>query len=61
MKKKIGRPTNAIKNFIIKARIDAQTKDKLRYCEEVLKMSKSSIIRKGIETVYNELKGENKQ
>lgn len=61
MNKKMGRPTDAIKDSVIKVRIDEQTKRMLEYCVKISSMSKSDVVRQGIENVYNELKGENKK
>ena len=61
MNKKMGRPTDAIKDSVIKVRIDEQTKRMLEYCVRNSFMSKSDVVRQGIENVYNELKGENKK
>lgn len=55
------RPTDAIKDSVIKVRIDEQTKRMLEHCVKISSMSKSDVVRQGIENVYNELKGENKK
>lgn len=59
MNKKIGRPTDAKKNSVIKVRLDDQTQHMLEYCVSVSVTSKSEVVRRGIEVIYNELKGEN--
>lgn len=56
MNKKMGRPTDAIKDSVIKVRIDEQTKRMLEYCVAISKASKSDIVRQGIESIYNDLK-----
>lgn len=58
MNKKIGRPTDAIKDSVIKVRIDEETRDMLAYCVSLSEMSKSDIVRQGIREVYYGLKGE---
>lgn len=57
---KIGRPTDARKDIIIKARIDEETNDLLFFCAENMKISKSDVIRTGILKIYEEIKGESK-
>ncbi|GKX29368.1 hypothetical protein SH1V18_18480 [Vallitalea longa] len=53
--KKIGRPTNAPKNKTIKFRIDDETNKKLESCSKELNESKSEILRKGVNKVYDDL------
>ena len=54
-------PTDAIKDSVIKVRIDEQTKRMIECCAEISSMSKSNVVRQGIENIYDELKGENKK
>lgn len=61
MDKKMGRPTDAVKDSVIKVRIDEQTKRMLEYCVSLSTLSKSDVVRRGIEAVYKELKGENNE
>lgn len=56
---KLGRPTDAVKGIIIKARIDQDTEQQLEYCIEKTGNTKSGLVRKGILKIYEELKGEN--
>ena len=58
---KMGCPADAIKDSVIKVRIDEQTKRMMEYCAEISSMSKSNVVRQGIENIYDELKGENKK
>ena len=60
MEIKMGRPTKAKKNLIIKARIDDQTNEKLEKCVNKTGKSKSDIVRDGILKIYQELEGEQK-
>ena len=61
MNKKMGRPTDAVKDSVVKVRIDDQTRRMLEYCVAISKTSKSEVVRHGIEEIYNQLKGETKQ
>ncbi|MGF0039137.1 hypothetical protein ACQRBF_00010 [Peptoniphilaceae bacterium SGI.131] len=45
-----------IKEFVIRARVDKTTINKLNYIEKNLGISKSDIIRLGIENQYNNIK-----
>lgn len=54
--KKMGRPTNNPQNAIIKTRADKETVEKLRICSEKLRITRSDVIRKGINMVYDSLK-----
>ncbi len=55
---KIGRPTECVKEELIKARVDSSLKEKLEFCAEKLACSKSEIVRLGIEIVFKQLNGE---
>lgn len=57
-KLKVGRPTDSIKNKLIKARIDKKTNDELEYCMRTKHISKSEVIREGIHQMYYEIKGD---
>ena len=54
---KIGRPTECKKDSIIKARVDNKTIEKLEICAERANISKSEVLRLGIEKVYTEITG----
>ena len=56
MSNKLGRPTESTKDFVIKARIDEDTKTKLELCVEVSQMSKSEVIRECINEMYYKLR-----
>lgn len=58
MGNKVGRPTDSVKDYLVKARIDKETEEKLQYCIEHTNMSKSGVIRAGIQKIYEELIGE---
>ena len=51
----MGRPTDNPQNAIIKTRADEKTVNKLQECSEKLKITRSDVIRKGIEMVYETL------
>ena len=54
--KKMGRPTDNPKNGIIKIRADEQTIKKLSECSKKLNLSRSDVVRKGINDIYDDLK-----
>lgn len=54
--KKSGRPTNDPKDILIHFRMSENDLEKLDYCAKQTGMSKSEIIRKGIDKVYQEIK-----
>lgn len=45
------------KETVIRARVDSDTVEKLDFCTEKLNTTRSSIIRMGIERVYDGLQG----
>lgn len=51
----MGRPTDNLKNGIIKIRADEQTIEKLSECSKKLSMSRSDVVRKGINDIYDSL------
>lgn len=55
--KKMGRPLseNPLKERLY-LRVDGKTKAMLDECTETLKTTRSEVVRKGIEKVYNDLK-----
>lgn len=55
-KKKMGRPTENPKNIQMRIRLSEEEAKKLEACSEKLKVSKSDIVRLGIEKVYQEIK-----
>ena len=54
--KKMGRPTDSPKDISLRIRIDAQTDKKLKECSESHKITKSEVIRQGIDRIYDDLK-----
>lgn len=52
----MGRPTDNPKNGIIKIRADEQTINKLSECSKRLNMSRSDVVRKGIDKMYDDLR-----
>ncbi len=54
--KKMGRPTESPKDISLRIRIDVQTDEKLKECSETFKVTKSEIIRQGIDRIYGDLK-----
>lgn len=54
-KKKIGRPTDNPKNYRESFRLSEDDMKKIRFCMDKTGMSKTDVIRKGINCVYEEL------
>ena len=54
--KKMGRPTDSPKDISLRIRINAQTDKKLKECSESLKVTKSEVIRQGIDRMHDDLK-----
>ncbi len=50
----MGRPTNAPKNNRESFRLSDDDMHKLKYCMEKTNLSKTDIVRKGIDLVYQE-------
>lgn len=53
---KRGRPTESKKDYMLRVRLDNETKSKLKEIEKQISLSKSEIIRKGIEEQFDRLK-----
>ena len=51
--KKIGRPTEAKKDFMLRARLDNETLKKLNELSAKEKVSKAEIVRRSIIDLYN--------
>ena len=51
-----GRPTSAPKNKFLRIRVSQKDLDKLNYVAEKLNISKTEVIRKGVNSQYEELK-----
>lgn len=54
---KRGRPTTDPKNHFLKIRVSKKDLDKLNYVAEKTNISKTDVIRKGIDLQYDDLKG----
>lgn len=54
--KKVGRPTESPKDYMLRTRLDKETVEKLDYLTNNLKISRSEIVRKGIEEQYQKTK-----
>lgn len=57
-KKKMGRPTDDPKTLNTRVRLSENDVKMLEYCSEKSGLTKSEIIRRGIELVYNNIKKE---
>lgn len=55
MKAKMGRPTASIKDYTLRVRLDKEYLKKLKKIEEKNKITKSEIVRKGIDEQYERL------
>ncbi|QZT27678.1 ribbon-helix-helix domain-containing protein [Streptococcus dysgalactiae] len=53
--KKRGRPTVSKKDYMLRVRLDDETKSKLEQVENATSLSKSEIIRKGIDEQFERL------
>ena len=53
---KIGRPTESLKDYMLRVRRDRETLEKHDTCCEGEKLSRSEIVRKGIQEQYDKLK-----
>lgn len=53
--KKLGRPTDSVKDYMLRVRLDSETTKKLETVSKNTNSSKSEIVRKGIEIQYDEL------
>lgn len=53
--KKIGRPTESKKEHMLRTRVDNEILNKLEKISEIKKISKSEVVRKGIELQYEAL------
>ena len=57
MANKTGRPKHSKKDYTINVRLDSQTQKMLEYCSHEENVSKSDIIRSGVEKIYHDIKG----
>lgn len=54
--RKMGRPTESRKDYMLRVRMDSETLEKLDACCKAGKLSRSEIVRKGIQEQYDRLK-----
>lgn len=54
--KKAGRPTSSLKDYMLRTRMDRETVEKLDFITRELKLSRSEVVRKGIEEQYDSIK-----
>lgn len=52
---KRGRPTESKKDYMLRVRLDDETRVKLEQIEKQTSLSKSEIVRKGIDEQFNRL------
>lgn len=55
-KKRMGRPTDSPKSYRESFRLSEDDMEKIKFCMGKTGMSKTDVIRKGIASVYEELK-----
>lgn len=53
---KMGRPTESVKDYMLRVRMDRETLEKLDACCKAESLSRSEIVRKGIQEQYDRLK-----
>lgn len=56
MKRKMGRPTNAIKKNYIGIRLSDEEREMLKKCQEYTNMTKTGVIRAGIKLIWERVK-----
>lgn len=54
--KKVGRPTDSLKDYMLRVRLDVETLAQLDMCCKIENLSRSEIVRKGIKERYERLK-----
>lgn len=54
--KKLGRPKGITKNIQTRIRLSEEEAEKLEFCSKTMNLSKTEIIRIGIDKVYKEIK-----
>ena len=59
-KKKMGRPTDDPKPIRRCYRLSEGDMDKIKFCKEITGLTEAEIIRRGLDNLYKELKGEKK-
>ncbi len=53
---KMGRPTESVKDYMLRVRMDRETLEKLDACCKAESLSRSEVVRKGIQEQYDRLK-----
>ena len=53
--KKIGRPTESLKDYMLRTRLDNETVKKLDCVAEQSHLTRSEVVRRGIEMQYDQL------
>ncbi len=53
---KMGRPTESPKNKLLQVRVDNETLDKLDFCANSTQTSRSDVVRRGIDKVFDDIK-----
>ena len=56
MATKRGRPTDSVKSFMLRVRLDNETLEKLDACCEHLETTRSDVVREGISLLYDRTK-----
>lgn len=54
--RKVGRPTESLKDYMLRTRLDKETLEKLDFLTKELKLSRSEVVRKGIDEQFEQLK-----
>ena len=52
----MGRPTESPKNKLLQVRVDNETLEKLDFCANSTQTSRSDVVRKGIDKVFDDIK-----
>ena len=54
--KKMGRPTDSPKTFMLRVKMDKETLEKLDECCKIVNLNRSEFVRKNIQEKYDDLK-----
>lgn len=54
--KKLGRPTDCLKDIDIKIRFDKGTADMLQECSDTMGITRAEVVRRGVRKMYDDLK-----
>nr|QGT51124.1 hypothetical protein Firmicute1046_2000 [uncultured Firmicutes bacterium] len=55
-KKKLGRPTDSPKTFMLRVKMDKQTLENLDYCCKHYQLNRSEFVRRNIQEKFDDLK-----